>query len=121
MLLLQGRGLFYWALKSNKPSIWKDLLVRGIELGPISYRRRPSTCCRLAYANPLGYSATIAGLEYFDHQRTTSNAISDIYQVRTLPWTSVGKGTDGSPKSASDPLPALSCPELRHGSRGKLE
>jgi hypothetical protein len=65
--LWQG-GLCYWALKTDMEHIRKDLLVRGIELGPISYRRRPSTSCRLDFAASLGYVPTIAGLQLFQHE-----------------------------------------------------
>jgi hypothetical protein len=62
---MQGRGLLYWVSKMKDLQLKQDLLVRGIELGPISYRRRPSTSCQPDFAESLGYVATIAGLEYF--------------------------------------------------------
>jgi hypothetical protein len=60
--------------------------VRGIELGPISYRRRPSTSCPPPLAESLGYTVTIAGLEYFSHQILKDSSYVD--QVRTLPRSS---------------------------------
>jgi hypothetical protein len=56
--------------------------VRGIELGPISYRRRPSTSCRPAFAEYLGYTAAIAGLEFFLHDFPQD--FPDLEKVRCL-------------------------------------
>jgi hypothetical protein len=87
VVVWQGRGFLYWAIKSDIAYIKKDLLVRGIKLGPISYRRRPSTSCRPAYAGSLGYTTTIAGLEYFMHE--IPRITLDVKKVRTLPLMSL--------------------------------
>jgi hypothetical protein len=78
----QGRGLLYWGLKTNLPHVWKDLLVRGVELGPTLYYRRPSTSCLPDSAGSLGYIPTIGGLEYFSQQKSAK--IPDVDLVRNL-------------------------------------
>jgi hypothetical protein len=116
LLLWQGRGLFYWAAKSNVPFVWQDLLVRGVRQGPISYRRRPSASCQPDFAESLGYVATIAGLEYFD-QQISSKCVN---QVSTLPCChaeSFGQKHRWQSSSVSlRPLPVC-CSELRPGGR----
>jgi hypothetical protein len=119
----QGRGLLYWVSKSKGSYLRKDLLVRGIELGPVSYRRRPSTSCQPAFAESLGYVATIAGLEYFSQEVPSDLTDDDKVRLHTSFNVSPVKapGTNQVCGAALGPdAYLLNCPELRHGERESL-